>query len=282
MNGPIGRPQTTGTAAAAFPLKLAKYTAVGKITLRNHFAYLWDFVIRSLFLLVILYVFFQLWTVTYEGMNTVEIAGYRFDQLFWYLILAEAIIMASPRLHLTVEEEVKTGTVAYRLTKPISYIGYHYIGYMGEALIRLLVNLAIGGALGLILVGRPEFGWGWAGFAVLVLFSLTINYLIRMSLSLCAFWLEETQGLVFVYDKLLFTIGGMMLPLELFPDYLRTVSEWLPFQTIVYFSAKTAIHFDLLRMLSMLGIQLLWGLLLTGLVCWVYRKGVTKLHVNGG
>lgn len=227
---------------SSLALKAAKYAAVGSITLRNHLAYVLDFVIRSLFLIVILFIFVQLWTVTYAGVGEEQIAGYRYGEIIWYLIFAEAIIMASPKLNVTIEEEVKTGTVAYRLSRPLSYVGYHYVSYMGEALIRLAVNLVVGGMLGLLVIGPPQLGWGWAGFGLIVIGSFTINYFIRMSLSLCAFWLEETQGLAFVYDKMLFTIGGMMLPLELFPDVLRTVCEWLPFQTIVYFAAKTAIH----------------------------------------
>ncbi|GIP31222.1 ABC-2 family transporter protein [Paenibacillus sp. J2TS4] len=275
-------PAVAASPPSTLALKLAKYAAVGKITLRNHFAYVLDFVIRSLFLLVILFIFVQLWTVTYAGVGTDQIAGYRFGEIIWYLIFAEAIIMASPKLNTTIEEEVKTGTVAYRLSRPLSYIGYHYVGYMGEALIRLVVNLVVGGLLGLAVIGPPQLGWGWAGFGLIVLGSFTINYFIRMSLSLCSFWLEETQGLAFVYDKLLFTVGGMMLPLELFPDALRAVCEWLPFQTIVYFAAKTAIHYDTGRLLSMLAVQCLWVAVLGLLTVGIYRKGVKMLHVNGG
>lgn len=38
-------------------LKLIKYAAVGKISLRQQLAYVTDFVLRSLFLLLILFVF---------------------------------------------------------------------------------------------------------------------------------------------------------------------------------------------------------------------------------
>jgi ABC-2 type transport system permease protein len=263
-------------------VKLAKYTAVGRITVRNHLAYVYDFLIRSLFLLVILYVFLQLWTVTFEGVGSSTIAGYRFDQIIWYLIFAEAIIMASPRLSLKVEEEVKKGDVGYQLTRPMSYLLYHYAAYMGEAAVRLTINLAVGGTLGLVVFGVPKFGMGWLGYLLLAAGAFTVNFLISMMLALCAFWVEETRGLEFVYNKLLFTIGGMMLPLETFPDLLQKVCTWLPFQTVVYFPSKMAVQFDAALLVKFLVIQILWIALLSVLLALVYRKGVKKLNVNGG
>jgi ABC-2 type transport system permease protein len=262
--------------------KWAKYAAVGKVTVRNHLAYVYDLLVRSLFLLVILYVFVQLWSVTFEGTGLSVIAGYRYEQIIWYLIFAEAIIMAVPKLTAKVEEEVKRGDVGYQLTRPMSYILFHYASYMGEALVRLLVHLAVGGALGLVLFGWPDFGFGWIGFIPVVFGALTVNFLILMMLALCAFWVEETRGLDFVYSKLVFTIGGMMLPLEMFPDPLENVCRFLPFQAIAYFPAKTAVQFDAAAMAQMLAVQSFWIALLSLALVGVYQKGVRKLNVNGG
>lgn len=261
---------------------LRKYGTIGRLSVKNQLIYVLDVFIRSLFLLAILYIFVQLWTVTYDGVGQPSIAGYRFEELIWYLVFSESIIMATPRLHLKVEDEVKSGGIAYLITRPMSYLLYHYAEFAGEFMVRLVVNMLVGGILGLCLFGFPSFGFGWAGFWPAVLGSLTVNYLIRMILSLCAFWVEETQGLVFVYDKLLFTIGGMMLPLELFPEGLQKVCAWLPFQTVIYFPVKTIVQFDGPRLGSMLAVQSGWTLVLGLVLAYVFRKGVKKLNVNGG
>lgn len=262
--------------------KLFKYGAIGRITVKNQLVYMADLLVRTVFLLVILYVFVQLWTVTYDGTGETVIGGYRFDELIWYLIFSESLVTAVPRVHLTVESEVKSGGIAYLMTKPMNYILYRYAEYAGEFAVRLAVNLLVGGMLGVALFGVPDFGWGWAGFAVVAAGAMTLNYIVRMLLALCAFWVEETQGLVFVYDKLLFTIGGMLMPLELLTGTLREIVGWLPFQAIIYFPVKTAVQFDAGRMAEMLAVQLLWGFALGGALWLVYRKGVTKLNVNGG
>jgi ABC-2 type transport system permease protein len=112
--------------------------------------------------------------------------------------------------------------------------------------------------------------------------SFTVNFVLLMIIALCSFWVEETRGIDFVYNKLLFTVGGMMLPLETFPDTLHTVCQWLPFQTVVYFASKIATQFDAALLGRMILIQWTWVALLSLLLAALYRKGVKKLNVNGG
>ncbi|MBL0389295.1 ABC-2 family transporter protein [Tumebacillus sp. ITR2] len=263
-------------------LQLAKYTAVGKITVRNNLAYLYDYLIRSLFLLVILYIFAQLWRVTYEGVGTPTISGYSFEQLLWYLVFAEAMVLSSPRLARRIEDEVKKGDVAYQLTRPVSYLLFQYATYMGEAYVLLPVHLLVGGVLGTTMFGVPHFGWGWLGFLLVSVGAFTINFLLNMILALFSFWIEETRGLEFVYYKIVFTLGGMLLPLEMFGGTIREVADWLPFQTVVYFPSKMAVQFDASLIGRMLGVQALWAIVLTLCLTLLYRKGVKKLNVNGG
>ncbi|MNL63578.1 hypothetical protein D3C87_1877270 [compost metagenome] len=51
---------------------------------------------------------------------------------------------------------------------------------------------------------------------------------------------------------------------------------------MVYFPVKTVVQFDPVRLVEMLAVQLAWGAAFALLLQWVYRRGVTKLHVNGG
>jgi ABC-2 type transport system permease protein len=263
-------------------VKWAKYTAVTNITVRNNLAYVYDFLIRTFFLLVILYIFIQLWSVTYQAVGEERVAGYSFEEIIWYLIFGEAMVMAVPRLTQKIEEEVKKGDIGYQLTRPVHYVLMHYASYMGEAAVRLPVNLLVGGLLGVTLFGWPAFGFGWLGFLVVVVGSFTLNFVTTMTLALCAFWVEETRGLEFVYNKFVFTLGGMMIPIEMFTPALQEVARWLPFQAVTYFAAKTAVQFDLGTMGRMLLVQAGWIAVFAVILGWVYRKGVRKLNVNGG
>ncbi|WP_127506670.1 ABC transporter permease [Paenibacillus humicus] len=264
-------------------LKGRKYAAVGTITFKQQTAYMADFLIRSVFLLLILFIFMQLWSAAYSGQGGAEasIGGFVLRDIIWYLVLTEAFTMACPQQCTRIEEEVKSGGVAVRLLTPISYVGYQYFSYMGEALLRFGVNLAAGMLIGWLMVGPPDFGFGWAGMAALGLGSFTIAYLLNMSIALCAFWVEETRGLEFVLQKLQFTVGGMLIPLDLMPHWLQQICAWLPFQAVLYFPAKTAVG-GMGALGAFLGIQMIWIVLLGALVAWIYSRGVRRLNVNGG
>jgi ABC-2 type transport system permease protein len=262
--------------------KPVKYAFIGKITLRNQLAYVVDFLVRSLFLLLILYIFLQLWQTTFHGEGAAKIAGYSFKQIMWYLVVTEAMTLACPSLCSRIEEEVKSGDVGFKLVRPVSFIVFHYVEYMSEAAVRFGVNGVLGGALGLLVLGPPDSAIGFLWLPVAAFGGFTVNFTLNMALALSAFWVEETRGLEFVYNKFLFTIGGMLMPLELFPEALQRIGHWLPLQAIVYIPAKTAVAFDAAKLPGILAIQAVWIAVIGIVVTLVYRKGVKKLHVNGG
>lgn len=262
--------------------KSVKYAFIGKITLRNQLAYVADFLIRSLFLLLILYIFLQLWQTTFKGEGTDAIAGYSFKQIMWYLVITESMILACPSLCTRVEEEVKSGDIVFKFVRPVNFVVFHFVEYMSEVVVRFMVNAVLGTILGLMIIGPPHFGYGLMWLPLIALCGFTVNFLLNMVLALCAFWVEETRGLEFVYNKFLFTIGGMLMPLEIFPDALQRIGHWLPFQAIVYLPAKTTVAFDISNLAGVLATQLIWMLVIGILVSLVYRKGVKKLNVNGG
>ncbi|GLX68185.1 ABC transporter permease [Paenibacillus glycanilyticus] len=262
--------------------KPAKYVFIGKITLRSQLAYVADFIIRSLFLILILYIFMQLWQTTYSGVGSSSINGFTFKQMMWYLVFTESMVLATPSLCTRIEEEVKSGDVAFKLIRPVNFITFHYVEYMSEVAIRFIINLLLGSAIGLLLVGPPPVGNGLVWLPLLTLGGFTVNFMLGMLVALSSFWVEETRGLEFVYNKILFTVGGMLMPLELFPDTLQKAGHWMPFQTIVYFPARTAVSMHHGEIASMLALQGLWAALVGSVIWLVYRKGVRKLNVNGG
>ncbi|WP_372630386.1 ABC transporter permease [Cohnella sp.] len=259
-----------------------KAAAVGRIAFRHQLAYKTDFAMRGFFLLFILFVFIQLWSAAYEGDFSKSISGFTLKQIVWYLVFTEALTLAAPPLCSRIEEEVKNGDVAIRLIRPQSYAGYHFSVFASEALTRFVVHLAIGSAIAWPFVGPPSFGYGWLGLLALSAGALTVTFLLLMIVGLCAFWVEETSGLYFVLQKLQFTIGGMLLPIDLMPEWLQRVCAWLPFQAALYFPARMGVHFDSTLLVKQLAIQIGWIVLLGLAVSRMYRRGVKKLHVNGG
>src|SRR5690606_34760717 len=166
--------------------KWMKYQAVGRITVRQQVHYRVDFLFRALLLLLILFVFIHLWQAVYGGDSGKLVAGFSLKRIAWYPVFAEAVTMACTQLCIKIEDEVKQGDIAVRFIRPLSYIGFHFMAYMGDAALRFIVQLAAGTAIAWFYVGAPAFGLGWAGFFVLLPGAFVTAFFLNLSIALCA------------------------------------------------------------------------------------------------
>lgn len=267
------------------PRKVAlyKYLEVLRVNVQNQLVYLMDFVFRSLFLIIILFIFAHLWEFAYRSAKLTSVSGYTFPEMIWYFMFAEVIVLSHPHVQLRIDLEVKQGNIAYALTKPYSYVIYHYFFYLSEVLVRTLVNLVIGCTMVGLLVGQPPFRAESIPYlAICLLFSSAIDFCISMGIGLLAFWIEDTRSVQFIYQKLLFILGGMLLPIEVFPTFVQRLAYYLPLRFIVHGPARMFVKFDLNQWTWLATSQLLWLVALGTILTGLYRKGVKNLHVNGG
>lgn len=261
---------------------LLKYLEVARINIRSRWAYLWDQLISNWFLIVILFVFVQLWKVTYSGGDG-NIGGYTINEMIWYLVATEVMLLSTPRIHSTIEQEVKAGDLAIRLNKPYSYMLFHLSAFFGEGLMRLATTALVGGATAYVLIGGFDFRWeAIPGLALIWVTTMTINFCYNASIGLAAFWLEDVLGLYFLFDRLKWILGGMLLPIEVYPELVRRVVEVLPFRYMIAGPARLFVKFSWAEFGALLQSQVLWTAIF-GLICWgIYRLGVRRVDLNGG
>lgn len=263
--------------------KLGKYLAVGRMGFATAVAYRGEYLMRSVMLVLILYVFTVLWRTVFGASGASRIEGFTLRDMIWYLVITESIVFSRPRLAGRIDTEVKSGTLAYTLVRPYSYLLFHYSQTMGEALARGLMSFSVGGLAVSLLVGPPPFQAGNAVFFLVALWlGATIDFLLTFAVGLLAFWIEETSPIAFIQDRLLMLLGGMMLPLEIFPAVLRTISAWLPLSMIIYAPARLLVGESALRPWAILATQLGWLALAAVVCCAILRAGVKRVNVNGG
>jgi ABC-2 type transport system permease protein len=262
---------------------LAKYPAVFRITLASSLVYGRDVLLRSLSMLLVLFVFLQLWTFTFEQQGSGIIQGFTLNDMIWYLVITETVVLSAPRVSLKVDEEVKSGDLAYVLAKPYDYVLYHCAGYWGEAALRLPANFAAGGALALLAVGAPDTDAGGVlAAAVAVVLGLTLNFVIEAMIGLSAFWFEDSQPFFWIYQKFVFMIGGLFIPLDFLPGWLSAVAKYLPFASVTYAPGRLFVDFSWTELVGRVGLQLLWLAIVAILISVVYHKAVRKVSLNGG
>jgi ABC-2 type transport system permease protein len=263
--------------------RIAKYLEMFKITLLTSLTYFHELVGRQVFLLFIMYVFVQLWRTTYRGEGSTTIAGFTMPQMIWYLTISESIVMGMARTGAEIDTEVKSGSLAYSLTKPYDYQLFHYARYMGDSLVKFFSSLIVAGAVSWALVGSPPFSAGsFAAGLVAAFLGFTMDFWIQMSLGLTAFWVEDTWAFRFFYSRVTMLLGGMMLPLDVFPEWLRKIAGSLPVASMVYGPVKSFVRFDATEWALLLGRQALWIAVLCLVARSIYGTGVKRVNVQGG
>lgn len=260
-----------------------KYLEVVVVTARSSLAYPVDVLARAGFMAVVIFVFVQLWTVTFALSGQSTVAGFDLPRMVWYLVLTETIIMSCPRTFSRIDQEVKSGDLAYTLNRPYNYAFFQFATYIGGGILALPVNFAVGAAIALALAGPPAIpGPAWPAVLVAMLLAMSLNFVVELTIGLLAFWFEDTFAFYWIYQKIVFTLGGLFLPLELFPSALRQLAANLPFTSIAYRPARLAADFDLSSFLSTVGTQIFWLIALGAIATLIYHRGVRRIDVNGG
>jgi ABC-2 type transport system permease protein len=103
-----------------------------------------------------------------------------------------------------------------------------------------------------------------------------------ISIGLAAFWVEDTAPFYWIYQKILFIIGGLIIPLDVYPEFLQKLSKWLPFNYILWGPARLFVRFDTALLKQVLLNQAIWIGITGALAHLIYRRGVRKVVVHGG
>lgn len=262
---------------------LKKYWAVARISAKSNLAYVGEVGSRLVFLAIILYIFMRLWKVTYEHSGVQQLGGLTLPEMLWYLVLTESIILSGPRVTQLVDEDVRTGALAVQLVRPLSYPLYRLFSTMGERCVRFVITFGAAASIALVLVG-PAPNWHWHSllFAITLPLAFILDFLGYFLVGLGAFWIEDTSGPMLIYSRLTMIMGGMLLPLPLFPEWLQGPLHMLPFASVVYGPARMFVHPNQAECVQLLLNQFIWIAVLAVVVTAVYNIALRRISANGG
>jgi ABC-2 type transport system permease protein len=222
----------------------ARYLSISRISFRSRTAYIMDVLAGSFFYALILFVFVQLWT-TLAGSGHFAIEGLGARELVWYMVVTEGIMLGRARIEQETDEEVKTGSIAYLIGRPCHYVLFKFAVYWGDTLLRLIINVAVGSLVALIAVGPPRFDQAHLlQVVVSAVLAFSLNFFMVMCISLAAFWVEDTMPFRWIYSKLLFILGGLFAPMEVYPAAVARLARALPFSYMLYAPARLFVQYD--------------------------------------
>ena len=261
--------------------KLRKYFVITCVSLSNAVAYRASTLPRFFFYTLFIYVFMSLWRAIYrEG----SVHGYEYVQIVWYLIMTEFIGFAcGTNIFNTMNDEVKSGSIAYQLGRPTHYVFYQFANSMGQVLLNIVSFGALATALGLIFVGPlPMFQLvGLPPLILSMVLSIVLNYFLLMLIGLSSFVVEDNLAFYLIYQKCAFMLG-MFLPVEFLPNWLQPVAKNLPFSYVYWAPAKIFVDYSPELFLELLPRQAVWALCALAATLVSYHFCIRRLQVNGG
>lgn len=234
----------------------------------------------SIFLLTCLIIFAHLWKVAAAKIGAIHLDP---DQLFWYIAFNEWVLVSLPDAQDDIEEDLRTGRLAYLLPRPISYLGSTFVEGLGVLAARLVVLGFVTFVFTWVRAEGVPFGWG-AFFTMIGIGVIAgcVGVVFKMVIGISAFWVQQVDPFHWVWEKLLFTLGGLMLPLIVYPKWLQKIARFTPFPAILGDRSSLAIHFNWGDLVSLTSALLFWGALGSCCLLLLYRKGLRIVNVEGG
>ena len=262
---------------------MIRYAFVLTTAARQQWVYRSELVARAVQMVLFMGVFMALWSTAFAVSGSSELAGFSLAEMVWYLAMTETVALSTSRIFMDISEQVKAGDLAYTLARPLSYPFFQIANSLGGSAPRFVLNLLTGAVV--VAVGLRQVTGslpGLAAFLGVAALALLLDALMAVLIGLAAFWIEEVNPIYWIYSKLLFTVGGLFLPLEMFPTWLQRAVRWLPFQYITYVPARTFVRFEPAFVAQAVIGQLIYVALLAGAVLLVWRAAQRRMVIHGG
>ncbi len=190
-----------------------------------------------------------------------------------------ATVSLDTRLIESTGEDIGSGAIAVELLRPVSVLAIRVATEIGRCLPRLAVCAALGLALARVLAGPPPDAIGLALAGPSLVLAIACNLVAQHAFAAAAFWVRDARSTWFIYQKFVFVVGGMLLPLEVLPHALTRVALVLPFMAMAYAPARLASgHVEPWLLL----VQLAWLVGLGAIAVSVFARGERRLQVAGG
>ncbi len=220
-------------------MMLTKYWSVFTTGLQNTFVYRWNFLLRSLFGIVPLAGTVFIWRALFESRGE-DIRGYDFGQIVYYFLVVLLVdnLVTPTDDEWQIAAEIREGQINNFLSKPIDYLAYRASLFLSARLLYTAVTILP--LLGIFawfheFIVLPRDPLTWPLFAISLAMAAAIQFLIAYALAMLAFWILEISTVVFILYSFEYYLSGRLFPLDVMPDWLRTILKFLPFTYELYF-----------------------------------------------
>ena len=262
------------------------YVAIATRTFRRYSTYraatVAGIFTNSVFGLIYSYAYLALWEVRPDA------GGYDSADAVTYVWLGQALLMTvalwGGGTTDDLADRIRTGDVASDLYRPVGLVPWYLAGDLGRAayhfLTRGLAPTVVGFALFDLVVPTATAA---AAFLVSLVLAVTTSFAIRFLVACSAFWLLDQSGVKMLSGFLALFMSGMVLPLVLFPEPLRSIALASPYASFLQTPADIWLGQRAgWEVVTGLGVQAAWIVALLAVCQAVLVAATRRVVVQGG
>lgn len=185
----------------------------------------------------------------------------------------------------TINYEVRTGALNQRLLRPLHPVWAYATENLASIPLRAVIALPVG-LLALALTGGAHVAdevatWLMVPLALMGAWAITFSaHVIVGALSL---WMHQSIKAMDVWTAGFFVFSGYLVPVALFPDWLRWIPPWLPFVYQLGFPVELMTGaLSPSEAAWQLGAQWLWVAIMVAVAALLWRRGLRRYGAFGG
>jgi ABC-2 type transport system permease protein len=198
-------------------------------------------------------------------------------QLYYLFLLVVSSSLLSHIEESVARYDIKEGKLVSYLLKPFSYFWMKFFGEVPWRIMGLVfscIAMFIFSNVFHIHLPTPSLIL-IPGIVIVCLLALFLSFMFKMVISLVAFWITEGWALFEIVDVLIVIFAGSIMPLQFFPEWIRSIATILPFSYMIYFPVQALLGALTLQDLGrVILIQGMWIGIFTLVQQTLWKKGI--------
>ncbi|GKX67244.1 ABC transporter permease [Inconstantimicrobium mannanitabidum] len=236
---------------------------------------------------MMLAVSYYLWRAIYSSSPDKIIKGFSLNEMIIYVLVSFlTALIISVDITYDISNEVKDGSIAINLIRPISYEKRMLFQAFGNVMYNFLIIFI------LAFIAINILFYSYNGninivnillYFVSIILGLLINFYFSYSFALLSFKITNMWGLSQIVKALIELLSGALIPIVFFPKSVQILFNFLPFSSSIY--TPTMIYLGKLTGVSLvkaIALQLAWVLLLMFIARTMWNALIKKLTILGG
>ena len=236
--------------------------------------------------IIYLIIVYFLWKAIYASAGTDVVNGMTFSDTLIYLVLATAIF-SFMEMYIVWEmgRNIQSGKIVLDLLKPIRFRAFTFWSLSGSVVMNFLMTfLPTFLIIYFMTKGAIHLGLNLFYFLIAVTIAVVINFCIDFMIGTICLYTESIWGINIMKEVIVLLLSGATIPLAFFPEPLKTIVYYLPFQSIYNAPLTILINHEMSfqETAIIFGTQLFWCAAMLILSSFFWNISIRKITVNGG